>query len=788
MKRNKKLYCILLVILILLTITNVAYSTKLQDTIISISIFEFKNKSNSIDYNYLSSVIQKSIYASIENMIKVSDKEIQLVPTKIVNEYSKKYNLSIDSLDNIPNILRYSLETQTNIMILGEFFIDNESNKMSIHVPIYSVAKRSFIAEKTYETDLTKDIYEFVDGVSVDTTSMVKEKKNEILIGLEELKRQAYPPKYEKQPTVTDVDSNVIKIEWLTNKETVSELFLLSEKTFNKNKIIKKYNDESKDAINHIAYVPMKDISDGKDYYFIAQDTDLLGQQSVSESLYVNYKNITAIAEKALYERIAYHYKESEKYANINIFNEALKELNKILVNVIPQYKEFLQINEEEIIAEVKSHMRTLLDREVEWRINNARKYANDTLFNEAFGELDKILSDTVPRYEPFIDIDKDSLKKRIEEEKKALKRTEIESVNKTGLDYYPWYMRFSILAVDLNVLSMSNVHGGPPVDAFLGIEVGFKVSKIGIYPFLKLIYPYIINFFYMEGSVYNSYELGLVALKGVFIFDLGARYFSKPARITYNVGLSLENVFTFNPDHSYGLSIKIDGGLSLHIPLGFYFNLYANIFVFPTFNLTFGLDGGFSLFLGAETPKTDVVFDASLYPFRLSFSFTGSFINLFTYAKGGLNLVADFGFMATKNLYVFFELGYFPALGNIGGSIEGQPYTSYDNGIYIGSGVEWLINPSNIMFSLFIEPVLQIAWGNKIEKIGDDTVTTPITGFFLTIDPGFCIQFLFPFGAYFKMSFPISIIKDDPTKDPVSVPGIDIGIKFGFGIRWYFS
>jgi hypothetical protein len=35
-------------------------------------------------------------------------------------------------------------------------------------------------------------------------------------------------------------------------------------------------------------------------------------QQSISESLYVNYKNITAIAEKALYEELLIYYKESE--------------------------------------------------------------------------------------------------------------------------------------------------------------------------------------------------------------------------------------------------------------------------------------------------------------------------------------------------------------------------------------------------------------------------------------------------------------------------------------------
>jgi hypothetical protein len=42
-----------------------------------------------------------------------------------------------------------------------------------------------------------------------------------------------------------------------------------------------------------------------------------------------------------------------------------------------------------------------------------------------------------------------------------------------------------------------------------------------------------------------RSYEMGIVSgNKGIIILDVGARYFSKPARITYNIGLSLENIF----------------------------------------------------------------------------------------------------------------------------------------------------------------------------------------------------------------------------------------------------
>jgi hypothetical protein len=56
---------------------------------------------------------------------------------------------------------------------------------------------------------------------------------------------------------------------------------------------------------------------------------------------------------------------------------------------------------------------------------------------------------------------------------------------------------------------------------------------------------------------------------------------------------------------------------------------------------------------LGAETPKNDIVFDASLYPFK--FHFNGSnFLNLFTSAKGGLNFVGVLVFGYEKPICLF--------------------------------------------------------------------------------------------------------------------------------------
>jgi hypothetical protein len=110
--------------------------------------------------------------------------------------------------------------------------------------------------------------------------------------------------------------------------------------------------------------------------------------------------------------------------------------------------------------------------------------------------------------------------------------------------------------------------------------------------------------------------------------------------------------------------------------------------------------------------------------------------------------------FLVMKNLYVFFELGYFPILGILGSHEEVRTRRSYNNGIHIGqelSGLSTLLNNVFVIYRTYIT--------NRICGRWDGSSIINFTSVFLTIDR-FCIQFFYSHSSLFQMSFPLSIIR----------------------------
>ncbi|MFW5800339.1 MAG: hypothetical protein ACOCV8_05965, partial [Spirochaetota bacterium] len=327
MRKIKFFAYLLFIIFLCLFLSAPIYS---QEANINIAVLEFTNKSGLKDFDYLSSSIQRSIYTALENTIKSNEySDISLISMNLVNKTAKKYEINTDNLDNTANLLKFSLETKANIIIMGEYNINQEVDQLTLQIPMYNVAERNILTETSFKGDLTTDIYNFIDNISYETATEIARQREQLLINLEELYKEANPPSYEQKLNISSINIDAVKVEWQTNKETVSTLYLLDSNKFSKDSIINTYQDEGKDAINHYVNIPLEDISEGEEYYLISQDKDFLEQEVKSELLPFSYKDIYNAINTVFDEELNQYFQKSKNYANNNEYDKAIQEVNK---------------------------------------------------------------------------------------------------------------------------------------------------------------------------------------------------------------------------------------------------------------------------------------------------------------------------------------------------------------------------------------------------------------------------------------------------------------------------
>jgi hypothetical protein len=108
-----------------------------------------------------------------------------------------------------------------------------------------------------------------------------------------------------------------INVSWTTDKETASSLFILSSE--DANNVLFEYSDSSKNAVNHFVKVPITLMKDKKDYYYICNDIDFIGNKLESSIGNIKYQKVYAEI-KGQYEK-----KKNEEFAKVDKFKEEEK-------------------------------------------------------------------------------------------------------------------------------------------------------------------------------------------------------------------------------------------------------------------------------------------------------------------------------------------------------------------------------------------------------------------------------------------------------------------------------
>ncbi len=764
-----KIHVYLLLILIFLIIPSLSYS---QEATVNIAVLEFYNESGLSEYDYLSTAIQNSIYTTLEKSISEKNQtDIKLIPLLTVSEEASNFGLDYTTMNNTVNILKFSLETGANIIIFGKYNTDSEAEFLSVEIPIYSIAKRDFLTRSNYEVETGADLFNFINTLSLSTTKIIQDNKEDILVSIEELYEEANPPYQTEELHFTMLREEFIQVEWVTNKETISELYMTTEPDYVEEAILHTYPDETEDALNHTAKIPFNHLPESEfNYYLISSDTDILGQTTLSEAQDFSQSRLEDVADTLFEEEKTTLISEALSFAEQNQFEDALGLLLFIKDNVVPVYDNYTTISDESM-ADVYDAIRQVFEMELNQTYDTINSLANQNRFEAAEDYINTIYDEIIPKYEPYIDIDMNKIEQEVEKLKKQIKREEIASVNEEGVEYFPYYARLSALHFGFSSAPLNST-SETPIIATSGIEAGISILGSGFYPFLKLSLPYYI---FIENSSYFIFQSIIPAI--------GMRFFTKPTRITYNFGLYMEAPFGMSNDNTdYHIALTLDGGVIMNMPLGFYFNGFVNI-ILTDFGIEAGIEGGFNWFLGEEVPPPDVEFDTSLYNLMRGLYMGAKFIHIlpvsvynsdYNITFGAVPVMFEFGFVVKRDLLLYGVVGVSLTGGDMG--IQENPTykleQSFPQMLIIAPGIEWLINPSNQMLSLYVETNLDLLYLSKEDSPGTYSYSFHP---YISIIPGVGIQFLFPAGAYFKIGLPILLI-----------PDLSLGVQFSFGIRWY--
>ncbi len=156
------------------------------------------------------------------------------------------------------------------------------------------------------------------------------------------------PPSYVEEPELIEVTGEGVRIEWETSKETLSTLYIGTEKEFSINDDTPAYYDLSKDGKNHFILLSYEQIDPKGEYYLRAKDRDFLDNEVDSQEIH--------IPKYLIYNTLEEQYK-----SDVNILKATLRtfldadepdyesalQASKDIVKMIENYEEILDLETE---------------------------------------------------------------------------------------------------------------------------------------------------------------------------------------------------------------------------------------------------------------------------------------------------------------------------------------------------------------------------------------------------------------------------------------------------------
>ncbi len=301
---------IIISILVIIPVGTLYAQNNQDDDILRVAVIPLE-KAEGVDssYEYLGGFIQNSLIAGLKNI-----EDISIISVSKVNEVSEKLNLNRSNLDLFSLTMRFGYETGANLILSGRYSVSPSTEEISLNIVLYSIPQKKIISEYSATNDVNTAVFKVVDEMSLETLSEAIEQKEEIeMIEGEELY-------YIYEPEIISIDYNEVIIEWETNKETISTLFVSDKKNFNIDRAENFYYDNSEDAISHKAYVPLAELTLLDYICFKSADYDIarntikskekrFSKKDLDEMVYDSYKE----QSDRLYDDF-YDFVEDEKY------------------------------------------------------------------------------------------------------------------------------------------------------------------------------------------------------------------------------------------------------------------------------------------------------------------------------------------------------------------------------------------------------------------------------------------------------------------------------------------
>lgn len=325
------------VILILILLTSFSINLYANSPLLIVSIVEFKNASGYEDYAFLSKAFQNSIFDSLNDV-----RGTELVDRETANNSADEYKLSIDNYNNKRIILKYSAKAKSNIIILGEYSIEGENrDRIKVKALLYSVAQMEVIDDISL-TGSINNSYDLVDEIAKKALDTFIEKQELLQISIEEIMEQVKPAKIITPPSITKVDENGIKIEWVTDKETASYIYISPNENIAEDS--PQYEDMSIDAVNHYIILDYNAIDINSEYYIKSTETDFFDNTTESEKIHIEKKHIY----NRLYDNYKQIYDEFSKEVREKVDNENIEEALDIIyekTEILNNYINLLELS-----------------------------------------------------------------------------------------------------------------------------------------------------------------------------------------------------------------------------------------------------------------------------------------------------------------------------------------------------------------------------------------------------------------------------------------------------------
>ncbi len=330
----KKFILITIIILIILLSTINLYSQSLS---ISIAVLPFNNETENPNYDYIRNSLQESISTSLRTI-----KDISVIDNITVNEVNAELEVDYENVSNLAKSLRFAVETGTNVLIVGTYDVINYDYKFK--TAVYSVAQKKVIDR----TEITgKNEFDLINSFSKNISDKLIENKESIEIALDDIAKDIEPPVLISQPAIKEINTEGIIIDWETNKETVSNLYLSESKNFDITENTLHFEDLSDDALYHWVRIDYDTIDPKKSYYFKTSEQDFFDNHIESKEQIIQEDEIYNHLNELYEEKVLPIYKRIDILIIDKAFNTALKEYEKI-IELNKKFRKLIDVKQNE--------------------------------------------------------------------------------------------------------------------------------------------------------------------------------------------------------------------------------------------------------------------------------------------------------------------------------------------------------------------------------------------------------------------------------------------------------